>query len=233
MHRIRSGFLALAATAGVLLGASVVVTPATATSVTFNFSGPTGSIVQSDFQVNPPITLPGGIQGTFTFDNSTGAVSAFSTNLLNNVPAIVYNTHLDAGASAVTVFNDTPVGGGNFRDRWELSAAATGSPIGSFTPFRFEIQLDQVNSSPSLFSSNAVQNPPSLGSGLTGIKWRVLFNDTGTGLASVSGTLSTLALTAVPLPPAVILFGAGLVALIGLGARNWQRKTVGGMRLEA
>ncbi len=31
-------------------------------------------------------------------------------------------------------------------------------------------------------------------------------------------------MTPVPLPPAVILFGAGIVALIGLGARNWQRK---------
>jgi len=26
------------------------------------------------------------------------------------------------------------------------------------------------------------------------------------------------------LPPAVILFGAGIVALVGLGARSWRQK---------
>jgi hypothetical protein len=40
----------------------------------------------------------------------------------------------------------------------------------------------------------------------------------------VPGTTETSAwIAAVPLPPAVVLFGAGLVALVGLGARNWQR----------
>jgi hypothetical protein len=33
-----------------------------------------------------------------------------------------------------------------------------------------------------------------------------------------------IGVTAVPLPPAVILFGAGLMALAGLGARNWWQK---------
>ena len=33
--------------------------------------------------------------------------------------------------------------------------------------------------------------------------------------------------TAVPLPPAVILFGAGLVALVGLGARSWRQRNGG------
>ena len=39
MYRIRSGFLTLAATAGLLLGASIVVTPATASQVTVSFTG--------------------------------------------------------------------------------------------------------------------------------------------------------------------------------------------------
>lgn len=40
----------------------------------------------------------------------------------------------------------------------------------------------------------------------------------------VPGTIETSAwIAAVPLPSAVVLFGAGLVALVGLGARNWQR----------
>jgi hypothetical protein len=41
----------------------------------------------------------------------------------------------------------------------------------------------------------------------------------------VPGTTETSAwIAAVPLPPAAVLFGAGLVALVGLGARNWQRE---------
>jgi heme A synthase len=41
-------------------------------------------------------------------------------------------------------------------------------------------------------------------------------------VGTVSGVLT--ALTAVPLPAAVILFGAGLVALVGLGAGSWRQK---------
>ncbi len=42
----------------------------------------------------------------------------------------------------------------------------------------------------------------------------------------LSGRLTNLALAPVPVPepPAVILLGAGLVALIGLGARSWRQK---------
>jgi hypothetical protein len=40
----------------------------------------------------------------------------------------------------------------------------------------------------------------------------------------VNGTMLSMHLVATPLPPAVILFGAGLVSLIGLGARNWRQR---------
>jgi hypothetical protein len=40
----------------------------------------------------------------------------------------------------------------------------------------------------------------------------------------VPGTTETSAwIAAVPLPPAAVLFGAGLVALVGLGAGNWKK----------
>ena len=39
MYRIRSGFLTLAATASMLLWASIAVTPVTAAPVSFNFTG--------------------------------------------------------------------------------------------------------------------------------------------------------------------------------------------------
>ncbi len=39
----------------------------------------------------------------------------------------------------------------------------------------------------------------------------------------IASAVESNSAVATPLPPAVILFGAGLVALIGLGARNWQQ----------
>jgi hypothetical protein len=41
----------------------------------------------------------------------------------------------------------------------------------------------------------------------------------GGGAATVSGVL-----TAIPLLAAIILFSAGLIALVGLGARSWRQK---------
>jgi hypothetical protein len=50
--------------------------------------------------------------------------------------------------------------------------------------------------------------------------FRIVFDNGANPDLIASGRISLLT---TPLPPAVILFGAGLVALIGLGARNWQR----------
>ena len=74
-----------------------------------------------------------------------------------------------------------------------------------------------------IFNSDALpMSPPSLSSFDKLNQFRLFF---GEGLGrTVSGTLTSL--TAVPLPAAVILFGAGLVALVGLGAgglRNLRR----------
>ena len=235
MQRIRKSFLTLAATAGLFIGAGIAAIPATAAPVIFNF---TGAISTSQFPLSTGIFTSDSVKGTFTFDNSTlasplgsgnyvGAVSAFSMDFLR--PSVVYSTSQNVGANGIVIINDSSLGGGAIGDRWQLETSAKEAgiftDINGYTPHQFEIQLDGATGGvSSLLSSNALQTPPNIISNpdLTTNRWRVIFENTTGETRVVIGSLSTL--TAVPLPPAVILFGAGLVALIGLGAGSWRKQ---------
>ena len=82
-----------------------------------------------------------------------------------------------------------------------------------YTPVRFDLQLDHETGG--AFTGTNLQNPPSLAS-LTGTRWRLIFENGDGNLVRIQGALNSL--TAVPLPAAVLLFGAGLISLVGLGA---------------
>jgi hypothetical protein len=68
-----------------------------------------------------------------------------------------------------------------------------------------------------MFMNNDLQ-PPNLSAVLSSAsRWRLIFeNDIDGESARIQGTIAHL--TAVPLPTAVLLFGAGLISLVGLGA---------------
>jgi hypothetical protein len=72
-----------------------------------------------------------------------------------------------------------------------------------------------------VFSNNALTStPPSLSAFTDLNNWRLTFvPDSGRALF---GTL--VSFTAAPLPAAVVLSGAGLVALAGLGAGEWRQR---------
>jgi len=53
----------------------------------------------------------------------------------------------------------------------------------------------------------------------------MIFDGPGGNNVKVSGSLTSL--TAVPLPAAIVLFGAGLVALAGLGAGRARQRKIG------
>ena len=96
-----------------------------------------------------------------------------------------------------------------------MVAATAAAPIGVYSPFLFDLNLDREGG---LFANTDMQNPPSL-SGifpLTSTRWRLVFESATGNMVRVQGALNSL--KAVPLPAAVILFGAGLISLIGLGA---------------
>ncbi|MGC4097167.1 MAG: hypothetical protein QM706_08625 [Nitrospira sp.] len=206
------GFILPAAAVCALL---VPVTASQAALVNYTFTGSIDGI--------SPVLFP--ISGSFQFDNTTGgssgvyngAVTGFTLNLGG-----LYSSSFKPGANAVTISQNIPMGGGN-GDRWSLVSAATGSDLNGFTPFSFDLRLSRVGGG--LFTNTDLQDPPSLNSlnGVTG-RWRLFFEDADGNPAVFLGSISSL--TAVPLPAAVLLFGAGLISLVGLGAgglRNLRR----------
>ena len=90
------------------------------------------------------------------------------------------------------------------------------APVNGFTPTRFNITL--ADGTATAFNSQYPTSVPSISAFTTTNQWRLVF----TGGRVVQGALSNI--TAVPLPAAVILFGAGLVALVGLGAGSWRKR---------
>ncbi|HEV8621047.1 MAG TPA: hypothetical protein VGQ79_08485 [Nitrospiraceae bacterium] len=188
--------------------------------VTYSF---TGSVSNVNGPLTPTVNMMSPVSGTFEFDNSPavgGTYNGVVSNLTLNIGG--YTSTFAPGANSVSVFQAIPLGGGMTGDRWQLVTAATGSAINGYSPFRFDLNLDKEGS---LFANTNMQNPPSLGNPdfLTGARWRLLFENSD-GVLRVQGALASL--TAVPLPAAVILFGAGLISLVGLGAgglRNLRR----------
>jgi hypothetical protein len=192
--------------------------------VTYSFTGNVS-------QVNGPlvsgaVNMTSGVSGSFQFNNTPSSGGSYSGVVTNMALAITnpmtlssYTSTFAPGANAISVSNNVDLGGmdGN---RWRLVTAATGLQLNSYSPIRFDLQLDKEGG---VFANTDLQSPPSLAS-LTGSRWRLIFENSDGNLVRVQGGLSSL--TAVPLPAAVILFGAGLISLVGLGAgglRNLRR----------
>jgi hypothetical protein len=221
MNHIRPVFLMLAFTASMLLWASIAVTPAAADSVTFAFTGVATNVPGSltgPFQDTPPATL---LSGSFKFDEFTPDIKPLNSNR-GLYDGAIQELTVNLGAYTWTKGNS----GTNFieirdsgNDRYTMQAPLTGSGVNGFSPLNFRIELR--NPSGTAFTNDLLPTtPPSLAAFATD-NWRIVFEDSN-GRARIRGTLSTL--TAVPLPAAVILFGAGIVALVGLGAGSWRQK---------
>lgn len=203
---IKGLFLPAVALCSLLLSGNA----AHAALVTYSFTGGVSN-VNSPLLANVNGMSP--VSGTFQFNNSPAAGGNYPgvvTNMTLNIGG--YTSSFAPGANAVTILKNIDLGDGFSGDRWRLVTAATGLPINGYSPFRFDLNLDREGS---LFVNTDMQNPPSLSS-LTGSRWRLIFENANGNLVRVQGALNSL--TAVPLPAAVILFGAGLISLVGLGA---------------
>ena len=137
----------------------------------------------------------------------------------------MYTSTFTPGANAVTIAKDMPLLFGGTVDRWGLTTAATstqllpqGIPPVNLIPFGFDLRFDRAGGG--LFADTSLQDPPSLASlgipGTGSARWRLFLEDGGGIPTAFVGSITSL--TAVPLPAAVVLFGAGLISLVGLGA---------------
>jgi hypothetical protein len=199
--------------AAAIYASSVQIDSAHAALVNYSFTGTVSNI--SGALLSPTMNLTSSVSGLFQFDNATPGTSGphvgnfpgAVTGLLVHVGG--YTASYAVGSNAITLFDNV-----GFGDRWRLATDATGGVLPSgYSAARFDLQLDHDTGG--AFTGTNLQDPPSLAS-LTGTRWRLTFSDLTGNEVNVRGAINQL--TAVPLPTAVLLFGAGLISLVGLGA---------------
>jgi len=226
-----------------LFGTTMVITPAMADSVTFHFQGSVDTIGGNILGGTSPFGSNGNpeaaaspiiLSGSYTFtgpDGPSPSLTAFYFDTITNLTFNLHHNYLNppspaadynnipgtvAPINVTSVFNTDLVTG---IDRYTVAMSFSGDPVNGQAASRFELDFGSVLNP---WNDNSLpMTPPTLNSISAPMRFAVIF--AGGESSTLRGNISSLALVATPLPPAVILFGAGLVALIGLGARNWQR----------
>jgi hypothetical protein len=215
----------LALSLGIILSGLVLSGTAGAAPITFSF---TGVVLDSNVTLSPPFAINQSMSGFFTVnspldastDSNPSANIARHNNVITNLSVTIgtptpYVATFGQPSSQVTIRN-TPA-----FDSAELgvSTLTSGDPVNGFTPTLFDARL--LDGTAGAFNSQYPTTVPSLSSFGSTNQWRLVFAPGG---LVVRGMLTSL--TTVPLPAAVILFGAGLISLVGLGAgglRNLRR----------
>ena len=193
----------------VLCAMAFPLNAANAAMVQYSFTGTVGT-AGSPIRSTVPVGSP--MSGTFSFDDATaatgpgrymGAVQGFSLNFGG------YSVSWDSlGDVNVIRITDSPSG-----DLWRLRTSVMGNDIAGYSPTEF--RLDLADEDGGAITGTGLQNPPSFGN-LTSTHWRLVFENADGKTVRLQGILGGL--TPVPLPAAVLLFGAGLISLVGLGA---------------
>jgi hypothetical protein len=194
----------------VLCSLLVFAGPSEAAPVTFSFDGSISGVSGALF----PTLGTGSMSGNVTFDSAAGPIVPGTGIYLNSITGLNLNiggylASYAPGANGIFILNSPPLGG---LDNVTAFSSVTGGAINGVLPTSFQLSL--TDPSGNVFSSLSLPTtPPSLSSFATN-QWRL---DFGGGAGNyIVGSLAHL--TAVPLPAAVILFGAGLISLVGLGA---------------
>lgn len=200
-----------------IIGASLLTfalpsAPVSAALMQFSFQGDIDTVTG---QLKPPLTTAQKLSGFFTIESTTVGSSTgphstrysdiFKSLTLSLGPLVgpaTMTASLGSGANSL----DETINGSH--TNYFASGPLTGTSVNGRSPIRFEFDGD-------------AGSPPSIGNILSNNhSWRIIFS--GNGNQMVAGRFTALA--AVPLPAAVVLFGAGLVALAGLGAGSWRQR---------
>ncbi len=210
---IKGPFLPAIALCSLLLSGNA----AHAALVAYSFQGTVGSVGGA-----LKSTLPAGssMLGTFSYNTVPSGTTGRYMDAVQSLSFTIggYSVALDPmGDTNIIRITDSSSG-----DLWRLRTSVTGNSIGAgmFKPVDF--RLDLADEDGLAITGKALNNPPTLGD-LTSTHWRLVFENMDGKTVRVQGVLNSL--TAVPLPAAVILFGAGLISLVGLGAgglRNFR-----------
>ena len=213
MNHMRELFIKLGFTASMLLWASIAVTPATAALIQYSF---TGTVDKVQSQLSSTFNTSQLMSGLMTVNTS-------DTNVLTSIGNYAITPFsLNIGGYTATMGTSGQVeirNGLPGLDRFNVTVnAPNGLNVNFLAPRLFDFQLRGPDS---LFNSDALPTTvPSISDFRNFNRWRLVFGP-GNGIV-VRGDMTSL--TAAPLPAAVILFGAGLIALVGLGAGSWRQK---------
>ena len=206
---------------GGLLWGGLAANQAAAGLVTFNFTGAVGDVNKALF---PALNSGQTLMGSFSYNTDLATDSNGSGNIGRYNDAVI-SVSLNLGSFAWTLGSESPSNNNFVRivnsstDTFDVRTPLTGSLVGSYEPLYFRVTLKDPSGS--VFGDDSLPTTaPSLSS-FASDRFRIVFEN-GNGVARVRGNLTSL--TAVPLPPAVILFGAGLIALVGLGAGSWRKR---------
>jgi hypothetical protein len=208
---------------GLLLG-GLPANPAMAATFLYSF---TGLVDKVQGQLNPPFFVngsnPPAMSGTMTVESpDLDSGARFGEYTITSFNLHIDNSNIGGYNATKGTFNQLEIRDGTpGQDQLNVAVISpNGLPVGARVPSLFDIKLH--SSDTNTFASDALPTTaPSIGSFDLKNKWRLVFEPGG---KAVSGFISAMSITAVPLPAAVILFGAGLVALIGLGAGTWRKR---------
>jgi hypothetical protein len=208
MIHMRQLFLKLGFTASMLLWASIAVTPATAAIIQYSF---TGTVDKVNSQLSSTFNTSQLMSGLMTVNTSDTNVL---TTTIGNYAITPFSLNIGGYTATMGTSGQVEIRNGlPGLDGFNVTVnAPNGLNVNFLGPSIFEIQL---RGPASVFSNDALPTtPPSVSAFSNFNQWRLVF---GPGLGrAVSGIVTNL--TVVPLPTAVILFGAGLISLVGLGA---------------
>lgn len=216
MHRLDHPSRSLLLAAWLVLCGSMVATSALAETISYNFNG---IVTQVGSGVSSTFANPSAMYGSMTVDTSDSNSSATTGNY--NIQAFQlsfsggYTASLNSlNGGMVEIKND--FGAGDSADQFMMQVVApNGAGVGNLRPSFFLFDLEGPSN---IFTSDALPTSvPSVisftGQDLFRLQFATAFPVDD---LAISGFLTSL--TPAPLPGAVVLFGIGLISLVGLGA---------------